>query len=74
MKPVGSSAKQKQAILEHLPEVQRMSDAKIRSKLAKYGENPGPITDTTRVQYEKKLARLMKEPATQSKSELRVGV
>ena len=35
-----------------------MSDTELRNRLSEYGENPGPITDTTRKLWLKKLNRL----------------
>ena len=38
-----------------------MSDKELMEELRKFGENPGPITDTTRVVYQRKLAKHLAE-------------
>lgn len=40
-----------------------LSDAELRRELARYGVNPGPITETTRNVYMKRLEKLKKEKA-----------
>lgn len=55
--------KQKQGKIDlHLDDVEMMTDSAIVAKLIRYGENPGPITDTTRLTYMRRLAVLMEEP------------
>ena len=38
-----------------------MSDKELMEELRKFGENPGPITDTTRGVYQRKLAKHLAE-------------
>ena len=40
-------------------DVQQYSDSELRERLRSYGENVGPVTDTTRNVLKKKLAKLM---------------
>ena len=42
-----------------MAEVVQLSDEELLEELRKYGENPGPIVDSTRGLYQKKLARLV---------------
>lgn len=51
-----------------------LSDEELRKQLKSYGENPGPITDTTRQLYQNKLKRMREKdsyssPAKRSKKE-----
>jgi len=50
-------------------EVKMMSDSTLRSVLMGHGENPGPITETTRNLYERKLVNYLEKASTPSKSE-----
>ena len=50
-------------------EVKMMSDSTLRSVLIGHGENPGPITATTRNLYERKLLGFLEKASTPSKSE-----
>ncbi|CAI8044207.1 hypothetical protein GBAR_LOCUS24545 [Geodia barretti] len=43
----------------YMAEVVQLSDEELLEELRKYGENPGPIVDSTRGLYQKKLARLV---------------
>ena len=46
-----------------MADVARLSDEELVEELRRYGEDPGPIVETTRGLYQKKLARLMGEKA-----------
>ena len=51
-----------------------MTDVEIRNTLLQqFGEEPGPITDTTRDIYERKLARRMDGSIIPSKREFSEG-
>lgn len=41
--------------------VSQLSDEDLAEELRRYGENPGPIMDTTRGVYQRQLAKLMAE-------------
>ena len=41
--------------------VSQLSDEELMEELRRYGEEPGPILDSTRGLYQKKLAKLMAE-------------
>ena len=45
----------------YLGQVKAMSDGELVKELRRHGEDPGPITSTTRVVYERQLARHMAE-------------
>ena len=51
--------------------MQRLSDDELREKLRANGYEPGPITPATRVVYERKLERLLKN--SKSDSDRQVG-
>ena len=44
-----------------MADVCQLSDEELMEELRQFGETPGPIVDTTRGLYQKKLARLMAE-------------
>lgn len=48
----------------YLPSIAEMTDNDLVEELERYGINSGPITDTTRGVYQRKLAKLMSEKAT----------
>lgn len=43
----------------YLPQVSTLSDEELAAQLQGYGEIIGPITATTRIVYERQLAKLM---------------
>ena len=45
----------------YVSQVAQMSDKELMEELRKFGENPGPITDTTRGVYQRKLAKHLAE-------------
>ena len=45
----------------YMADVCQLSDEELLEELRKYGEDPGPIVESTRGLYQKKLARLMAE-------------
>ena len=45
----------------YISQVAQMTDKQLMEELRKFGEDPGPITDTTRGVYQKKLAKLFAE-------------
>ena len=45
----------------YMGDVCKLDDEELAEELRNYGENPGPILDSTRGVYQKKLARLMAE-------------
>lgn len=47
--------------LSTMENVSILSDQELREALKRYNQNPGPITDSTREVYRKKLASLMEE-------------
>ena len=44
-----------------MAEVTRLSDEELAEALRDQGEEPGPVTDSTRGVYQRKLAKLMAE-------------
>ena len=48
----------------YLPDVLDLPDSELLEELRGYGEDCGPITDSTRGVYQRKLAKLMAEKAT----------
>lgn len=48
----------------YLTDVEALIDQELKEELEKLGKDVGPITDTTRVVYQKMLARLMAENVT----------
>ena len=47
----------------YLKQVTNISDTELASELKKYNVDVGPITDSTRSVYQRKLAKLMAEKA-----------
>jgi len=45
----------------YLTQVTQMSDGELVEQLRKFGEDPGPITDTTKGVYQRKLAKHLAE-------------
>ena len=41
----------------YLSSIARLSDQELRDDLRRFGEDPGPVTATTRLLYKKRLAR-----------------
>jgi hypothetical protein len=50
------TAQKKVSIDSYLPDIKTMSDEELIEELRDYGATPGPITNTTRLVYQKKLA------------------
>ena len=61
-------------MLHSLSAVKVMSDGEIQNLLKKYGEESGPITETTRVLYARRLAKHLDGPTLQTKCEFFVGI
>ena len=53
---VQGTAQKKVSIDSYLPDIKTMSDEELIEELRDYGATPGPITNTTRLVYQKKLA------------------
>ena len=69
-KATGVIRRAKHGKLDSLSAVKAMSDGDIQNLLKQYGVDPGPITDRTRVIYERKLAK--DQPHQPSVSVLRI--
>ena len=52
--------------------VARLTDEELVEELRSRGEEPGPVMDSTRVVYQRKLAKLMAEKAKGEKRRRRV--
>ena len=66
----GVISRTKHGKLDSLSAVKAMSDGDIQNLLKQYGVDPGPITDRTRVIYERELAK--DQPHQPSVSVLRI--
>ena len=47
--------------------IERCSDGEMQNILKLYGEDPGPIRETTRLMYEKRLAKHLDQQTTPTK-------
>ena len=57
----------------YLTQVTQMSDKELVEQLRKFGEDPGPITDTTKGVYQRKLAKHLAEKTVGALKEMVFG-
>lgn len=58
----------------YLAQVTQMSDGELVQQLRKFGEDPGPITDTTKGVYQRKLAKHLAEKTLGAQEDMVLGV
>ena len=63
----GSKGRKKKGKLHDLSAVKELSDGEMQNKLKLYGEDPGPITETTRLMHERRLAKHLHGPTPPTK-------